>query len=124
MFGLILSAQRRQDRQRGRLRQRQAIANSDSENPYIRERSYSGLSAEEVTSIRTSRVSSAADYREQTCSICLGEFKRREALKILACGHTFHSACIAKWLARSTDCPNCKQHAINGGRQSEELLSE
>ena len=57
----------------------------------------------------------------EKCSICLEEFdpdKRAESLtslklelRLLPCGHCFHTACIDPWLlARSVLCPLCKKN--------------
>jgi hypothetical protein len=46
---------------------------------------------------------------EATCSICLEEFGSDERLKILPCGHWYHTQCIDKWLVGHVDCPLCKR---------------
>jgi len=46
---------------------------------------------------------------EATCSICLEEFGLNERLKILPCGHWYHTQCIDKWLVGHVDCPLCKR---------------
>ena len=43
------------------------------------------------------------------CMVCLCEFEEEEAVRTLKCFHTFHKACIDKWLTReSGSCPVCK----------------
>merc|ERR1712176_1321368 len=52
---------------------------------------------------------------QDTCSICLEEYEQGECIRVLTCGHTFHSSCIFPWLTeRSPTCPLCKAyfHAV------------
>eukprot|EP01018_Ginkgo_biloba_P000983 Gb_15297 [translate_table: standard] len=43
------------------------------------------------------------------CSICLGDFKERELLRLLPdCHHCFHSGCIDAWLRLHASCPMCR----------------
>merc|ERR1711933_36744 len=52
---------------------------------------------------------------QDTCSICLEEYDQGECIRVLPCGHTFHSSCIFPWLTeRSPTCPLCKAyfHAV------------
>jgi len=45
-----------------------------------------------------------------SCAICLEDFQERTKLKLLACGHGYHSKCIAPWIAeRSDTCPVCRK---------------
>ncbi len=41
----------------------------------------------------------------QDCPICLAH---AEAPVSLVCGHAFHEACIARWLAVRATCPMCR----------------
>ena len=68
-----------------------------------------------VASHTSKRGGSAADAtthaspREETCAVCLGEFAAGEELRVLLCGHAYHTACIDKWLHRkaATGAPSC-----------------
>ncbi|CAN6240547.1 unnamed protein product [Urochloa humidicola] len=43
------------------------------------------------------------------CSICLGEYKEKEVLRIIpTCRHNFHLACLDLWLQKQTTCPICR----------------
>mmetsp|Transcript_27180 Transcript_27180/g.61949 ORF Transcript_27180/g.61949 Transcript_27180/m.61949 type:complete len:1130 (-) Transcript_27180:90-3479(-) len=49
---------------------------------------------------------------ESCCLICLGTFDASAGaptlLRIKACGHTFHSACLRTWVLSNPSCPICK----------------
>ena len=43
------------------------------------------------------------------CSICLGEYREKEILRIIpTCRHSFHLACLDLWLQKQTTCPICR----------------
>eukprot|EP00927_Polykrikos_kofoidii_P050870 TRINITY_DN44716_c0_g1_i1.p1 TRINITY_DN44716_c0_g1~~TRINITY_DN44716_c0_g1_i1.p1 ORF type:complete len:291 (-),score=37.08 TRINITY_DN44716_c0_g1_i1:283-1155(-) len=46
---------------------------------------------------------------ENSCAVCLSEFQWDEILRRLPCDHSFHRACIDKWLKRNKVCPLCLQ---------------
>lgn len=41
------------------------------------------------------------------CVICLDARAEEESVR-LACGHVFHTACVARWLRVSVSCPTCR----------------
>ncbi|KAJ0100240.1 hypothetical protein Patl1_20347 [Pistacia atlantica] len=46
---------------------------------------------------------------DNTCSICLSEYKPREILKTMPhCLHCFHAECIDEWLTLNASCPICR----------------
>ena len=65
-----------------------------------------------------SAVNAAADAsRDETCAVCLSEFVAGEQLRVLRCGHAYHTACIDKWLhckvaAGAPSCPLCLAVAV------------
>jgi hypothetical protein len=46
---------------------------------------------------------------ESSCAVCLSEFEDDDPLRRLPCNHSFHKACIDKWLKRNKVCPLCLQ---------------
>nr|XP_028953813.1 uncharacterized protein LOC103426785 [Malus domestica] len=48
-------------------------------------------------------------HTEETCAICLENYKDSEILKVLPCQHEFHSSCVDSWLKKwGRNCPVCK----------------
>ena len=47
----------------------------------------------------------------RACSICMDGIEAGQAARGLACGHSFHTACITRWLRRSSTCPDCRHSA-------------
>ncbi|KAJ4822619.1 hypothetical protein Tsubulata_020950, partial [Turnera subulata] len=46
---------------------------------------------------------------DNTCSICLSEYKPQETLKTIPeCKHCFHAGCIDEWLSLNATCPICR----------------
>jgi len=42
------------------------------------------------------------------CTICIDDYKVGNIVRQLKCSHTFHQACIDKWLTTNKMCPNCR----------------
>lgn len=54
------------------------------------------------------------EHKQDLCSICLGEFKQEESVRILPeCAHIFHVFCINKWLEHHPNCPLCRATAVH-----------
>lgn len=49
------------------------------------------------------------DDDDANCAICLSPYELRENLRILPCGHHFHSSCVDQWLFKNKSCPFCKR---------------
>lgn len=55
------------------------------------------------------------------CVICLEKFVHGDTLRVLPCGHSFHTSCVDHWLLGTysdadcitTGCPTCKKHATS-----------
>lgn len=45
-----------------------------------------------------------------SCSVCLSSYEDGDELRVLPCGHRFHTECIDRWLlAQSKTCPLCSK---------------
>ncbi|CAM9513893.1 unnamed protein product, partial [Sphacelaria rigidula] len=49
-----------------------------------------------------------ATYSNDSCSVCLEEYKEGEPLLQLTCGHVYHQDCIDLWLKEHCVCPCCR----------------
>jgi hypothetical protein len=58
-----------------------------------------------LVALRDSRVRRRRVFHAHACAICLDG---AGALEPLACGHAFHRACAARWLAAHPTCPICR----------------
>jgi hypothetical protein len=54
-------------------------------------------------------VAAKDEKEERECNICLDTFKGGDCIKTLPCGHSYHDACISKWLEKVANCPICKK---------------
>lgn len=48
---------------------------------------------------------------DASCSVCLCSFEEKEMLRRLACGHSYHSECLDRWLLTNATCPRCRKSA-------------
>ncbi|CAM9600494.1 unnamed protein product [Ectocarpus fasciculatus] len=55
-----------------------------------------------------------------TCAICLASYQEEEVIKVLPCGHDFHSECLDAWLELKAECPLCKAPAFTKSRDRDE----
>ena len=63
----------------------------------------------------SSRISSPSSARKTSsralpdeCPICLGDYRPRTRVAILACRHKFHYKCLTEWTSRNPACPMCR----------------
>lgn len=52
------------------------------------------------------------DDTDSICVVCHDEYKCREHVRVLNCGHTFHKKCIDKWLCYMETCPLCRRIVV------------
>uniref|UniRef100_A0A8B9KVG9 Ring finger protein 122 n=1 Tax=Astyanax mexicanus TaxID=7994 RepID=A0A8B9KVG9_ASTMX len=46
---------------------------------------------------------------QQTCAVCLEDFRIRDEIGMLPCQHGFHKRCLVKWLEVRCVCPMCNK---------------
>ena len=49
---------------------------------------------------------------DESCSICLEDFKPGDDIKKLNCTHIFHKDCLEPWLNNNRNCPMCRTDII------------
>jgi len=52
------------------------------------------------------------DQEADSCIICQDDYKRKEKIASLDCGHEYHADCLKKWLRVKNVCPICKSEAL------------
>jgi hypothetical protein len=45
---------------------------------------------------------------DPSCAICMQDYKANDELRVLPCGHEFHTECVDKWLPMKKICPLCR----------------
>ncbi|CAN6249784.1 unnamed protein product [Urochloa humidicola] len=50
--------------------------------------------------------------KHDECVICCMDYKNRDRLTKLPCGHLYHQACVAKWLQINKVCPVCNKEVF------------
>jgi hypothetical protein len=53
---------------------------------------------------------SKAFIKNDACVVCILDFQETDAIRVLCCGHAFHSECIKGWFqlkVRKGSCPTC-----------------
>ncbi|XP_057515659.1 E3 ubiquitin-protein ligase RING1-like [Amaranthus tricolor] len=72
-----------------------------------------GLTVTEIQRIPIKFYVKENDMEERDCTVCLGEFKEGESLRVFPkCCHAFHISCIDTWLASHITCPICRSHVL------------
>ncbi|XP_044958414.1 RING-H2 finger protein ATL8-like [Hordeum vulgare subsp. vulgare] len=74
-----------------------------------------GLKKKDIDALPTVSFAAAAPPQSSSssssseCAICLAEFTKGSALRVLPrCGHGFHVACVDAWLRTCATCPSCR----------------
>jgi len=53
------------------------------------------------------------EITNDTCPICIDQFKEGEYYRTLSCNHEFHKKCIDRWFKKDhLDCPMCRKIII------------
>lgn len=74
-----------------------------------------------VKAVRYRRVKDRV--QDDCCPICLETFLDEDRVKVIKCGHAFHSSCIDSWLSEKNDvCPVCRRPVV--GIQSKNYEKE
>ena len=64
--------------------------------------------------------SEACTECEGVCAVCQCEWEEGDEVRVLPCGHHFHTGCVGQWLGKHRACcPLCKAD-VGGGEQAAE----
>uniref|UniRef100_A0A8C2JUU6 Ring finger protein 122 n=1 Tax=Cyprinus carpio TaxID=7962 RepID=A0A8C2JUU6_CYPCA len=58
---------------------------------------------------------------QQTCAVCLEDFKVKDELGVLPCQHAFHRRCVVKWLEVRCVCPMCNKPLAGSSEQHQSI---
>ncbi|GJQ14842.1 hypothetical protein GpartN1_g6633.t1 [Galdieria partita] len=50
---------------------------------------------------------------DEICAICLDSVQLDSHIRVVKCGHAFHSSCIIHWLTSANRCPLCNTAAVD-----------
>ncbi len=53
-------------------------------------------------------VTSISCNLKNECAVCLELFNTGQQIRILDCGHYYHSNCVDPWLSMGQTCPKCR----------------
>lgn len=62
----------------------------------------------QLVSCQTWKVHKDGPETKERCTICLENYKHKDTAMQIACDHTYHKACLLKWLQRHQRCPLCQ----------------
>lgn len=65
-----------------------------------------------LTKIEDKKSSYEKDNENDNCSICLENFKKKDKIITLDCGHYYHDECITNWLKKDETCPLCRENLL------------
>lgn len=56
------------------------------------------------------------------CLVCCDDIQRGQDVRVMACAHAFHAACIRTWLKVSGSCPACRNPATKLAAEDREAF--
>ncbi|KAH9362841.1 hypothetical protein HPB48_015196 [Haemaphysalis longicornis] len=74
-----------------------------------------GLSQGQIERLVTYQLTQEANESSaEPCVMCANHYQAEELVRVLPCGHEFHSPCIDTWLQINRACPFCRCDASTG----------
>jgi hypothetical protein len=62
----------------------------------------------EISQLQTKTLSACTEC-EGVCAVCQSEWEEGDEVRVLPCGHQFHTGCVDRWLGQhKACCPLCK----------------
>jgi len=53
------------------------------------------------------REAPASEFKGTQCCFCFEDYDQTKKVRVLPCGHDYHSGCVDKWLNKKKACPLC-----------------
>ena len=66
------------------------------------------VNPDDLEDISKQRYATTTDY-EDSCSICLENYKAQDVIITIPCKHSFHDGCLDMWIDQQTSCPLCRK---------------
>ena len=69
-----------------------------------------GLTKAELKRLKVKKFKLAdSKEKDDSCVICMDEYKEGDRLYVLACNHEYHKDCVKDWLVKQRNCPLCRK---------------
>ena len=69
-----------------------------------------GLTKAELKRLKVKKFKLAdSKDKDDSCVICMDEYKEGDRLYVLACSHEYHKDCVKDWLVKQRNCPLCRK---------------
>lgn len=76
-----------------------------------------------IEGLPTEMVTASHVNRDSQCAVCKEEYEIGEEVRVMPCGHFYHSDCIFPWLRIHNACPICRRELLystgDGGMEQE-----
>ena len=69
-----------------------------------------GLTKAELKRLKVKKFKLAdSKEKDDSCVICMDEYKEGDKLYVLPCNHEYHRDCVKDWLVKQRNCPLCRK---------------
>ena len=75
---------------------------------------YTGIRPASQAQIESLQTPIASQIADSDCPICQETLKSEDAPTRMPCGHTYHRACLTRWLELHNSCPVCRAPISSG----------
>ncbi|KAF8083979.1 hypothetical protein N665_0741s0013 [Sinapis alba] len=65
-----------------------------------------------ITDLEETNKPPTTEEKNETCTVCFGNYHNGTYLCSIPCGHNFHFRCISQWLRTNINCPVCRDNLL------------